>query len=427
MSGTRVGIARVVALGVCLALALLLLAAREARAGGYNVAQCGWYVDHGASWWDSTGGAKFRPDAWCVTPAGSDSFDGAHMKSFTRNESTASGTRYARWRWEAPPGAAISRVSGTWWQVLHDGMQQRIGVGTWGGGFDALATATGTNTTLRNFVFGIDPPQPALEDRLLCAKPESSHCSLEPGSWSALRALTIPVRYDGGPGAWVWDELAAGGWRRGAQRVMFSGIDDGSGVRFGETLLDGNRIWLHEYPCAKAMISGEWRGTRMQPCGTHGADGTMIDTTRFSDGTHGLRHCTTDFAGNVGCTAEQAVAIDNTPPAHPRNLTLAGGSAWRSVNDFDFSWSNPDQGPASPIGGAYWRILGPAGYDTGVKFAGGRDLAAIADRFLPRPGVFSFYVWLRDEAGNDNPGSAVEIPMRLDDVAPRVALGAAVG
>src|ERR1044072_2511770 len=105
MSGARGGVgggARVVALGVCLALALLLRAAREARAGGYNVAQCGWYVDHGASWWDSTGGAKFRPDAWCVTPAGSDSFDGAHMKSFTRDESTVSSTRHAPRRRGAP-------------------------------------------------------------------------------------------------------------------------------------------------------------------------------------------------------------------------------------------------------------------------------------------------------------------------------------
>ena len=47
MSGTRGGVGRIVAMGIALALALLLLAAREARAGNYSVAQCGWYVGQG--------------------------------------------------------------------------------------------------------------------------------------------------------------------------------------------------------------------------------------------------------------------------------------------------------------------------------------------------------------------------------------------
>ena len=101
---------------------------------------------------------------------------------------------------------------------------------------------------------------------------------------------------------------------------------------------------------------------------------------------HSIHHCVIDFAGNVGCTADQTVAIDNNPPAHPRNLALAGGEGWRRVDDFDFSWADPDQGPASPIGGAFWRITGPAGYDTGVKFAPGRDLAALNDVSVPRAG-----------------------------------------
>ncbi len=423
MSGARVGLGRIVAMGLALALALalLLLAAQEATAGKYSVAQCGWHIDADADWADSTGGAKFRQDAWCVTPAGTDPFEGAHLKSFTKGGSTLSGTRFARWRWVAPPGTGITRVSGTWWHVLHDGMEQRIGVGTSSGGFEPFLSAASTDVNLRDFVAGFSIPQPALEDRLLCARAESKWCSLEPGSWSAVRALTITIQDDGGPGAWVWGDLTAGGWRRGSQRVMFSGTDDGGGVRFGETLLDGNRIDLHEYPCAKAMISGEWRGTRMQPCGPHGADGAMIDTTRFSDGGHSLRHCTTDFAGNVGCTGEQTVSIDNNAPAHPRDLTVVGGEDWRRIDNFDFVWSNPDQGPASPIGGAYWRILGPAGYDTGVKFAAGQNLAALADRTLPRPGVYVIRLWLRDEAGNANSASAIERAMRLDDVPPGVA------
>ena len=118
--------------------------AREARAGKYAVAQCGWYVGADADWADTTGGAKFRPDGYCVPPAGADPFDGAHLKSFTRDgQGTVSGTRFARWRWEAPAGTGITQVRGTWWHALHDGLEQRIGVGNWSGGFDPfLAAAT---------------------------------------------------------------------------------------------------------------------------------------------------------------------------------------------------------------------------------------------------------------------------------------------
>jgi hypothetical protein len=422
MSGTRGGFGRIVAMGLALALALLLLAAREAQAGKYAVAQCGWYVGADADWADTTGGAKFRPDAYCVPPAGADPFEGAHMKSFTRDGvATVSGTRFARWRWTAPAGTGITRISGTWWHALHDGIEQRIGAGNWNGGFDVFADAATTDVTPRDFVAGFSAPVPAIEDRLLCARAESKSCSLDPGSWSALRALTITVEDDSVPVAAIGGELTAAGWRRGTQALQFWGSDLGSGVRFGETALDGARVGLTEQPCAKAAIGGEWRATQMLPCAT-GVSGTQaIATTSFSDGPHTLSHCATDFAGNVGCVAPRTISIDNNPPAHPRDLALVGGEGWRRANDFDLSWANPDQGAASPIGGLSWRIVGPAGFDTGVKFSAGRDLAALSDLAVPAPGAYTLQLWLRDEAGNEAPPSAVSVPLRLDNVAPGVA------
>lgn len=428
MSGARVGIGRAVAIGVALALALLLLAAREAQAAKYSVAQCGWHLDADADWADSTGGAKFRPDAYCATPAGADPFAGAHMKSFTRDgQGTVSGTRFARWRWVAPAGTGITRVSGTWWHALHDGMQQRIGVGTWNGGFDAFAVAGATDVTPREFVAGFASAMPALEDRLLCARAESKWCSLSPGSWSAVRALTITLEDNAAPAAGLGGDLTAGGWRRGAQAVGFWGSDVGGGVRFGETLLDGARVALTEYPCAKALIGSEWRGTRMRPCEPSASGAATVATTSFSDGPHTLGHCVTDFAGNVACAAPVTVLIDNNPPAHPRELAAAEGAGWRRVNDFDVGWVNPDQGRASAIGGASWRIVGPAGFDSGVQFAAGRGLAALRDLRVPRVGAYSLQVWLRDEAGNEAPASAVSLPLRFDDIAPGVAFGAEDG
>jgi hypothetical protein len=422
MSGTSGSLGRILAIGVALALALLLLGAREATAGHYSVVQCGWYVDKDADWADTTGGAKFRSDSWCVPPSGADPFNGVHMKSFTKGGATISGTRFARWRWVAPGGTGITEVTGRWWQTLHDGMEQRIGTGNWSGGFDPFAIASGTDVNPRIFSASFSVPQPVLEDRLLCARPESKWCSIEPDSWSAVRALTITL-FDGYtpvPGA-AGAELAAGGWRRGAQRVNYWDADVGGGVRYGETLLDGARVGLTEYECAKAFIDGEWRATRMQPCPTGAASEVTVQTTNFSDGPHELTRCATDFAGNTACLFPVVVLIDNHPPTSPRGLSLAGGQGWRRIDNFDFSWTNPDQGPASPIGGAYWRITGPAGYDTGVKLASGRDISSLADRALPRPGIFTFHVWLRDEAGNADSSSAVEMPMRLDDVPPGVA------
>ncbi len=422
MSGTRGGLGRIVAMGIALALALLLLGAREATAGNYNVAQCGWYVDADADWADTTGGAKFRSDAWCVPPSGADPFSGVHMKSFTKGGATVSGTRFARWRWVAPGGTGITGVTGTWWHTLHDGMEQRIGAGNWSGGFDPFASASTTDTNPHGFSASFSVPQPAIEDRLLCARAEDKWCSIDPDSWSAVQGMTIGVfdGYSPVPGD-AGSDLAAGGWRRGAQRVNYWDTDVGGGVRYSETLLDGARVGLTEYPCAKAMIDGEWRATRMQPCPTGAADEVTVQTTSFSDGPHSLQRCATDFAGNSACLFPTSVSIDNHPPASPRNLVLVGGESWRHVDNFDFAWTNPDQGPASPIGGAYWRITGPAGYDTGVNLASAHDISSLADRTLPRPGVYSLRIWLRDEAGNADSGSAIEIPMRLDDVPPGLA------
>jgi hypothetical protein len=426
MSGTRGGRGRIVALGVGLALTLLLFAASEAKAGKYAVAQCGWHLGSDAAWADTTGGVKFRPDSYCATPVGADPFDGAHLKSFTRDgQQTVSGTRFARWRWTTPPGTGIVQVRGTWWHALHDGLEQRLGTDSGDGGFAPFAVAGSTDLALRDFAYGFSPPQWAFEDRLLCARAESSACSIEAGSWSALRALTITVEDDAAPTGSLGGKLTWPGWRRGVQGLQVWGFDVGAGVRFGETFLDGARVALTEYPCAKAMIGGEWRATTMRPCDTAVTAPQSIATTSFSDGPHSLVHCLTDFAGNVGCLPASMIYVDNNAPAHPRSVALAGGEGWRRVNDFDVTWSNPDQGAASPISGAYWRITGSAGYDTGVRLFTGRKIAALTDRTLPGPGTYALHLWLRDEAGNESSSTAVDVPLRFDDVPPGVAFAAA--
>ncbi|HET9197095.1 MAG TPA: hypothetical protein VFN92_02410 [Solirubrobacterales bacterium] len=422
MFETRLAVGRTVALGLLLALSVLLLGAAKAEAGRYGVAQCGWYAGADASWADTTGGAKFRPDAYCVPPGG-DPFAGVHVKSLTRDgQATVTGTRFARWRWTPPPGTGITAVRGTWWHALHDGIEQRLGAVNWGGGFEPFLAAGSTDAALREFSRGFPAPVAAFEDRLLCARAESKWCALDQGSWSSLRGLTITVDDPTAPGAWMTGgDLVAGGWRRGTQSLLVAGYDAGAGVRFGETRLDGARVGLTEYPCAMVSVGGEWRGTRMQPCLTTVSQTHAVSTSSFSDGPHTLVHCTTDFAANAACTPSRTVLIDNNPPAHPKTVAVAGGEGWRRVDDFDLSWENPGQGPASPIAGAPWRLVGGNGYDSGVRFAAGRDRRALANVSVPAAGSYSLQLWLRDEAGNEAPSTAVTVPLRFDDLKPEVA------
>jgi len=428
MSGTRGGFGRIFAMGLGLAAVLLLALAGEARAGKYAVAQCGWFVGADADWADTTGGVKFRPDAFCVPPPGSDPFDGAHTKSFTRDgQGTVSGTRFARWRWTAPPGTAITQFRGTWWHALHDGMEQRVGAINWGGGFEPFRIASVTDVTPQEFVVGFPTPIAAVEDRLLCARAESRSCLLSPGSWSALRAVTLTLDDGSAPGASIGGDLVAGGWLRGTRTASIVSTDFGSGARFGETTLDGTRVGLTEFVCAKTSIGGQWRGTRMQPCLTTASGSQAIATTAFSDGPHVVRACSIDFAENSGCSAQHSVLIDNNPPAHPRAAALAGTEGWRKLNDFDLGWENPGQGVASPIGGAGWQLTGPGGFDSGVRFAPGIGRTSLDNLSTPASGVYALHLWLRDVAGNEDPTTAVTVPLRFDDIAPGVAFGVGGG
>ena len=138
------GIARRLVVALIAVVTMVLLAPQPAGAAKYSVAQCGWRAGNSGNWDDTTGGVKFRGDSFCAVPAPGGSFDGANAKSLTREGAGAvSGTRFARWRWTAPPGTGITAVHGQWWHGLREGFQHRVGTVD-GGGFRALATATET-------------------------------------------------------------------------------------------------------------------------------------------------------------------------------------------------------------------------------------------------------------------------------------------
>jgi hypothetical protein len=416
MAGTRGGLGRIAAMALALTVGLVLLFAGAARGARYQVVQCQAGAGADADWWDSTGAGKFGADAFCASDG-----EGDHLQSRTDIGGTVSGTRFARWRWLAPAGTYLTRVSGAWWHVLHDGFEQRIGAVNWAGGFEPLIAADAPDTPQRFFELAFPVPVAGLEDRLLCARGEDKWCSLAEQSWTADRLLSFELEDEKPPAAAIGGDLTAPGWRRGSATVGIWGNDAGSGVRLGDTYVDGARVARTEYPCDAVVAGGVLSGRRMQPCLTLVSEGQTVDTTGLADGPHDLVHCVSDFAGSTTCTAPQTVLTDNTPPAAPVGLGVVGGGGWRRANRFDVSWQNPDQGRASPIAGASWRLTGPHGFDTGIGFGAGQWRTTLAGLQAPDGGEYTLRIWLRDEAGNEAAANAATVALRFDDAPPGVA------
>ena len=404
-------------LTLILALAWLFAGpAPEAGAARYAVAQCGWKVGNDGNWLE-TANDKFNRSSWCGVPAGSDPWDGIHITSGTKGSTTAvGGTKFARWRWNAPPGTGIVTVNGARWHVLRDNFQHRIGSAPLGGSFSSFAEFSSTDTTRRKFSRAFSPPVAAFESRLLCALPDDRFCSVTGTSLAGVRGMTITLEDAVRPTAVLQGAFSSGGWLRGTQVFSWSGSDVGSGLRYAETVVDGAARASTEHPCEIDRIAGQWRGKKMQPCGTAAAGSHTIDTNRLSDGPHQVTGCATDFAGRRGCSSPATLRSDNNAPAAPRGLEVIGGDDWRSGNSFALKWTNPDQGVAAPIAGLRYRITGPGSFDSGVLGAGSAE--ELAGLTVPGAGSYGVSVWLVDAAGNENPAAVAEATLRLDDVNP---------
>jgi hypothetical protein len=413
---------RRLAAGVAIAAAALLLGASEARADSYIVAQCGWRIGADAGWEGSAGSGKFRPGSHCVAAEGSDPFAGVHIGSLTRPGGGAvSGTRFARWRWIAPPGTGIVSARGKWWGALHDGFEHRLGTGG-AGGFAVFTSAERTDAVPSAFAAGFPRRRRTFESRLLCARPQQSHCDLRPASSASLRSLQLTLADDSAPRPRAGGALVAHGWRRGTQDAQVVAADTGSGVRFAETLIDGARIARSGQTCSERKVGGGWVATRMRPCELRWTASHTVRTARLSDGRHRLRACAIDFAGNRNCADPRPFLADNTAPAAPHALALQGGGGWRRSNDFAAAWDNPRQRPGSPIAGVAYRLTGPGGrYDSGILRREERGIESLGGLAVPAAGSYSLAIWLRDEAGNESASNAATATLLFDDVAPTVA------
>jgi hypothetical protein len=140
--------------------------------------------------------------------------------------------------------------------------------------------------------------------------------------------------------------------------------------------------------------------TRAQPCPASVDDTFTVDTAQIPDGTHQLQASATDAAGQTGVSTA-TLRVDQHAPGAPVGL-----KAERAADGtYSVTWSSPAQGTASPVVRAHYRVCDALGVacTTGVV-AGTERIDG-----LVVPSGSQVGVWLEDEAGNADVGSAAVV------------------
>jgi hypothetical protein len=311
MTGTRGGVGRIAAMVVGLALLLLLALAGEARAGTYEVAQCGWGIgaelDPGTP---LTEGEAFSLNpAACTPPPGNP----AAMK-FDAGIAPNGALGIARARWIAPPGTGFTAAHLTWSGTPQPGNWQYLAVDV--GSEIHFLTAKVAPTAPSPVDVPIAGPAWAFEAALECLLGEPAiACIRSTPSTMRLSGLILTVEDPQAPQVRLGGTLAAPGWHRGKVALELSAEDVGAGVAAVGATVDGAPVLTGAEACAAGTIEGAVRAIKMQPCPSTATRSGEVDTAGLADGPHTLRACATDFGGGQGCAPDAVIEVDNSPPA----------------------------------------------------------------------------------------------------------------
>ncbi len=310
-AGTRGGIGRIAAMAIGLAVVLTPALADAARAGNYNVAQCGWGVgvELDPALPRTEGDAAYLRPGFCTgappgTPAG---------LAFDLGFAGDGHQGVARARWAAPPGTSFVGARFTWAGSLAQAVIQLAGVVD-DIGFEGIALEVGASApqlVAKDFY-----PVPAFEVRLQCLLlgPDIG-CDRSVPSSMWLSGLTLTVNDPVRPQARLGGTLAAAGWHRGTVPLEVGGEDPaGAGIYREEATVDGAPVLAAPVACAAATIEGKVRAIRLRPCPPTASGASEVDTTKLADGVHALVGCAVDFSGGVGCAPTVQIQVDNSPP-----------------------------------------------------------------------------------------------------------------
>jgi hypothetical protein len=312
MAGTRGGMGRIAAMVIGLVVVLLLVLAGEARAGTYEVAQCGWGI--GAELDPATPpteGEAFTLNASaCTPPPGSGE---AGMK-FDAGIAPDGALGIARARWIAPPGTSFTAAHLTWSGSPQPGNWQLLGADV-GSEFRLLASSF-VAAAPGPVDVAIQGPAWAFEAALQCLLGGPLvGCTRSVPSAMRLSGLMLTVEDPQPPQVRLGGALPAPGWHRGKAALELGAEDVGAGVAAVGATIDGASVLAEAPTCAVRTIEGAVRAIRMQPCPPMATKSVEVDTAGLADGAHTLRACATDFGGGQGCAPDTAIEVDNSPPS----------------------------------------------------------------------------------------------------------------
>jgi hypothetical protein len=314
---------------LALVVVACLLAAGEAQAGIYRVAQCGWGigVELDPTFPPVSGTAFSLDSSGCPKPAGS----GRVGMAFEGAVAPDGAVGVAQARWIAPPGTRFAGVHLIWLGNPQRGSWIGLGVDV-GLEYHALAeswTAVAPEVIDRPIEGGAW----AFEAFLQCilGGPVVG-CARSTPSTMWMGEITFSLEDTQPPRAQLGGALVAPGWHRGTVPLELAAADVGAGVAGEAATIDGAAVLADAPACATKMIETETRGTKLQPCPSTSSRSVEVDTTGLADGVHTVGGCATDFAGDQGCAAEARIQVDNSPPA----LAIVGageGEATATLSD----------------------------------------------------------------------------------------------
>jgi hypothetical protein len=295
-----------------LAVLICLLLAGTARAGTYEVAQCGWGVgaELDPALPRTEGVAAYLHPGYCVAPPAGTAA-GIHFEAGLANDGEQG---IARARWAAPPGTNFAGVRFTWSGDLAYAIVQLAGIDN-GTQFYGLALESGS-TGPSLVATPVSGPARAFEVRLECLFLSADWgCTRSRRSTMLLNGLTLTVDDPVLPQARLGGALVGPGWHRGTVPLELGAEDPaGAGVSGEAADVDGTPVLGGPVACAVATIEGAVRATRLRPCPATATQVGEVDTAALADGVHTLRGCAVDFGGGWGCAPEAEIEVDNSAP-----------------------------------------------------------------------------------------------------------------
>lgn len=398
---------RLPALTLLLTLSLLVLPPRVdvAAAGAYDVFACNGF---------GGGSASFATFADHDLAAYHECHGGAGVVARAPWDGRTSGFLHGAYQiFDAPPGTIIESIHFDGRMEREDcrwGTQLIAGEGRhlWGLVPNASQPNCGSyGWDWRRWDVAVNDARVRFETRCLAGS-----CPRDKRNGIYAKDIRVRVRDDvapsiGGARGRLWTDS----WVGGVGDIAFDAAD-GAGIRDAMVRVDGVMVERNTKPCDF---------TQRAPCPQEGFATTIETSAIKPDGKHRLTLEAIDTGGNP-TAVERDILVDNSPPAPPQELTLAGGEGWRAENDFDLSWTNPVETGVAPIAGAEYELCPTGGGRCTRGSRSGKDLTGIDDLKLPGAGEYGLKLWLRDAAGNhDARTAAPSLRLRFDDSAPDLA------